>query len=42
MAPATVPRRTKAMLQQGIPEERIWRIHKENPERVYGVTIELA
>ena len=41
MAPATVPRRTKAMLQQGIPEERIWRIHKENPEKVYGVTIEL-
>jgi TatD-related deoxyribonuclease len=42
MAPATVPRRTRAMLQQGIPEERIWRIHKENPEGVYGVTIELA
>lgn len=41
MAPATVPRRTRAMLQQGIPEERIWRIHKENPERIYGVTIEL-
>ncbi len=41
MAPATVPRRTRAMLEKGVPEERVWRIHKENPERVYGVTIEL-
>lgn len=41
MAPATVPRRTRAMLAQGVPEERVWRIHKENPERVYGVKIEL-
>jgi TatD-related deoxyribonuclease len=41
MAPATVPRRTRAMLEQGVPEERIWRIHKENPEKVYGVSIEL-
>ncbi len=41
MAPATVPRRTRAMLEQGVPEERVWRIHKENPEGVYGVTIEL-
>jgi TatD-related deoxyribonuclease len=41
MGPATVPRRTKAMLEQGVNEERIWRIHKENPERVYRCTIEL-
>ena len=41
MAPATVPRRTRAMLEQGVPEERVWRIHKENPEKVYGVSIEL-
>jgi TatD-related deoxyribonuclease len=40
MAPATVPRRTRAMLEQGVPEERVWRIHKENPEKVYGVSIE--
>lgn len=39
MAPPTVPRRTKAMLEQGIPEERIWKIHKENPERVYQVDL---
>jgi TatD-related deoxyribonuclease len=41
MGPATVPRRTRAMLEQGVPEERVWRIHKENPERVYGVTVDL-
>jgi TatD-related deoxyribonuclease len=41
MAPATVPRRTKAMLAQGVPPERVWRIHKENPERIYGISIEL-
>lgn len=40
MAPATVPRRTRAMLEQGIAEERVWKIHKENPERLYGVEIE--
>lgn len=42
MAPATVPRRTRAMLEQGVPEEKVWRIHKENPEKVYGVSIELV
>jgi TatD-related deoxyribonuclease len=41
MAPATVPRRTRAMLEQGVPEERVWRIHKENPEKVYGASIDL-
>lgn len=41
MAPATVPRRTRAMLEQGVPEERVWKIHKENPERLYGVEISI-
>jgi TatD-related deoxyribonuclease len=41
MGPATVPRRTRAMLEQGVDEERIWRIHKENPERVYQVELTL-
>jgi TatD-related deoxyribonuclease len=41
MAPATVPRRTRAMLEQGVAEEKVWKIHKENPEKVYGVTIEI-
>ena len=41
MAPATVPRRTRAMLEQGVAEERVWRIHKENPEALYGVEVEI-
>lgn len=41
MGPATVPRRTRAMLEQGVPEERVFRIHKENPERVYRVELDV-
>jgi TatD-related deoxyribonuclease len=37
----TVPKRTKAFLENGImSEEDALKIHKENPERVYGVEIE--
>ncbi len=37
----TVPKRTKAFLDNGtMTEEDAFRIHKENPERVYGVEIE--
>ena len=41
MAPATVPKRTKAMLEKGIfDEEIVARIHKDWPEKVYGIMIE--
>jgi TatD-related deoxyribonuclease len=37
----TVPKRTKALLSSGaLTEERALRIHKDNPERLYGITIE--
>ncbi|MDW5564026.1 MAG: TatD family hydrolase [Methanomassiliicoccus sp.] len=37
----TVPKRTKALLASGVlTEERALRIHKDNPERLYGITIE--
>ncbi len=37
----TVPKRTKAFLANGLmSEEQAWKIHKENPERVYGIDIE--
>ena len=37
----TVPKRTKAFLANGLmSEEQAWKIHKENPERVYGIEIE--
>ena len=42
MAPATVPKRTKAMLEKGVfDEETVYKIHKEWPERVYGIEIKL-
>jgi len=38
----TVPKRTKALLASGeMSEAAAWRIHKDLPERTYGVTIEL-
>ncbi len=38
----TVPKRTKAFLENGLmSEEQAWKIHKENPERVYGIRIEV-
>lgn len=42
LGPKTVPpKRTKAFLQQGIfTEEDVYKIHVENPKKVYGVEIE--
>ncbi len=41
LGPKTVPKRTKAFLQQGIfSEEDVYKIHVENPEKVYGVEME--
>jgi len=41
MAPATVPKRTKAMLEQGVfTEEMVYKVHKEWPERIYCIEIE--
>jgi TatD-related deoxyribonuclease len=40
MAPATVPKRTKAMLEKGVfDEEMVFKIHKEWPETIYGIDI---
>lgn len=37
----TVPKRTRAFLEAGtMSEESAWRIHKELPEKVYGIEIE--
>jgi len=41
LGPKTVPKRTKAFLQQGIfTEEDVYKIHVENPKKVYGVEME--
>ena len=40
LGPKTVPRRTKQLIPEW-GEDVFWKIHKENPERVYGVEIGL-
>lgn len=36
----TVPKRTKALMASGeLSEERAFRIHKDNPEKIYGIKI---
>ena len=41
LGPKTVPKRTKAFLQNGIfTEEDVYRIHVKNPRKVYGVEVE--
>lgn len=40
LPPDAVPRRTKAMRQQGVPEDVLLRIHQHLPQHVYGVTVE--
>jgi TatD-related deoxyribonuclease len=41
LGPKTVPRKTKEAIRNGVPEEVFFKIHKENPEKCYGVEIEL-
>lgn len=38
LGPKTVPRRTKQLIPEW-GEDVFWKIHKENPEKVYGVEI---
>lgn len=41
IAPSTIPRKTKNLLRSGaMSEEAAFKIHKENPEKVYGIRIE--
>jgi TatD-related deoxyribonuclease len=41
LGPKTVPRKTKEAIRNGVPEEVFHRVHKENPEKCYGIKIEL-
>ncbi|MFW5904271.1 MAG: TatD family hydrolase [Candidatus Saliniplasma sp.] len=37
-----VPRKTKKLMDEGLlAEEDVWKIHKENPEEIYGIEVEL-
>jgi TatD-related deoxyribonuclease len=40
LGPKTIPRRTKQLIEKW-GEDVFWKIHKENPEKVYGVKIDL-
>ncbi len=41
LGPKTVPRKTKEAIRNGVSEEVFYKIHKDNPEKSYGVKIEL-
>lgn len=41
LGPKTVPRKTKDAIKNGVPEEVFYKIHKDNPEKCYGVKIEV-
>jgi TatD-related deoxyribonuclease len=40
LGPKTVPRRTLKLVEK-FGEEVFWKVHKENPEQVYGIEIEV-
>lgn len=41
LGPKTVPKRTLELMEKGIlTEEQVHEIHKENPERTYGISLE--
>jgi len=41
LGPKTVPKRTRELLEQGIlTEDQVHKIHKENPEKTYGVKLD--
>ncbi len=41
LGPKTVPRRTKQLIREGVmSEEAALAVHKRNPERLYGITVD--
>lgn len=40
LGPKTVPRKTKEAIRKGVPEEMFYKIHKDNPEKTYGIKID--
>lgn len=40
LGPKTVPRKTKDAIKNGVPEEVFYKVHKDNPEKAYGLKIE--
>jgi TatD-related deoxyribonuclease len=41
LGPKTVPKKTLSLLENGIiSEDQIYKVHKENPERIYGISLD--
>lgn len=40
LPPDAVPKRTRALSQQGVPDETLVRIHQEQPQRLYDVVLD--
>lgn len=40
LPPHAVPKRTKALSQQGVPDETLHKIHVDNPQHIFGVAFE--
>lgn len=41
LGPKTVPKKTLSLLENGIiNEDQVYKVHKENPERIYGITLD--
>lgn len=41
LGPKTVPRKTREAIRNGVPEETFYKIHKDNPEKSYGIKIDM-
>lgn len=41
LGPKTVPRKTKEAIRNGVSEEIFYKIHRDNPEKCYGLKVEL-
>lgn len=41
LGPKTVPRKTKEAIRNGVSEELFFKVHRDNPEKCYGIKIEL-
>ncbi|MHA1606276.1 MAG: TatD family hydrolase [Candidatus Freyarchaeota archaeon] len=41
LGPRSVPRLVRRMLMRGVSEEVFWKVCKENPEKIYGVEIQI-
>jgi predicted urease superfamily metal-dependent hydrolase len=39
LAITTVPKRMRQLVEKGCATEKLWKINKDNPEKVYGIDV---